>query len=50
MAKIKDDHKIDILKLYKFEKEFKEHAESLRNYNEDISEDLRAALTNTKKS
>ena len=50
MAKIKDDHKINILKLYKFEKEFREHAESLRNYNKDISEDLRVALTNTKKS
>jgi len=50
MAKIKNDHKIDILKLYKFEKEFEVHAESLRNYNKDISEDLRATLTNTKNS
>ena len=50
LAKIKDDHKIDLEKLSKFEIEFIQFAEDLRKYKNEIQPKLTATHESVKKT
>ena len=43
LAEIIDDHKIDLYKLYQYEKDFKNYAKELQSYRKGITPALRAA-------
>jgi len=49
-ARVLEDHKIDLHKLYKLEKEFKSFAYELRDYREEIHSFLQAKLTEEKEA
>jgi len=48
MAKLRDEHKIDLIQLYELENEFENHSRDLRTFQERISSDLAAALESAK--